>query len=109
MEVKIEINKNWSKDIEGGIEKGQLEMVTDVHKRAGIIAPKDTRALLNSGVIERVRKFHYVVRFGNARVPYARKRHYENKKNPQTLRYLEKAGEAVVRGGHGKYYRNKIK
>ena len=36
------------------------------------------------------------VKFGDARVPYARRRHFENKKNPHTKYYLQKAGDNVV-------------
>lgn len=32
-------------------------------------------------------------------VPYARRRHYENNKNPQTKYYLQNAGEETVKKG----------
>lgn len=41
----------------------------------------------------------FTVSFGSGSVEYARIRHYENKKNPQTLRYLERAGNAVAKRG----------
>lgn len=107
MKARIKINKNWSNQPESALDKGVLEMTTDIHKRAGIIAPKETRALLNSGRIERVRQFTYRVRFGSSRVPYALIRHFVNFKNPQTLRYLERAGDSVSRGSTAKYFRNK--
>lgn len=70
-----------------------------------MLAPVDTRALVSSGVIERNGTANYTIRFGSARVPYARIRHFENKRNPQTLGYLEKAGDSVARGNVNKYLR----
>lgn len=74
-----------------------LQMATDIHRTASVLAPKLTRALVKSGRIERIRPAYYRVLFGNRQVPYARRRHFENKKNPQTLRYLERAGDATAR------------
>jgi len=103
MPIKVNINKNWSKPKEKGLDVGLLEMTTDVHRRAVILAPKDTRALANDGRIEKISEGYRVV-FGSAKVPYARKRHYENKKNPGSIGYLDKAGESVARGSKGKYF-----
>ncbi len=86
-------------------EEALAEMMTDVHRRAVMLAPVDTSNLVNSGQITRVGEQHYKVTFGNAQVPYARRRHFENKKNPQTLGYLAKAGDGVVRGDTKKYFR----
>lgn len=108
MPVKTNINKNWSSQVSAQMKAGLLEMTTDIHSRAVILAPKLTRALANSGVIEPVTD-GYKVKFGSSRVPYARRRHFENKKNPQTLGYLAKAGDGVARGDKSKYFRNKVK
>lgn len=107
MPVKVTMNRNWSRQIESQLNAGLLEMATDIHKRAVILAPVDTGALRNSGDVDRVTN-GYAVRFGSARVPYARKRHFENRKNPQTRGYLAKAGESVARGNTGKYFRGKV-
>ncbi len=107
MPVKMTINKNWSKDIERGIKLAVLEMTTDIHRRAVVLAPKDTSALANSGVVEPITD-GYRIKFGSSRVPYARIRHFENKKNPQTLGYLAKAGDSVARGDKTKYFRGKV-
>lgn len=98
--------KDWDKKILNGMDKALLEMATDIHRRAVINAPIETGALKNSGVIE-PKQEGYAVKFGSGRVPYARKRHFENKKNPQTTHYLEKAGDSVARGDKAKYFRNK--
>jgi len=81
------------------------EMATDIHRQATILAPKLTGALVNSGNIKRVQPAEYEVTFGGSRVPYAKRRHFENKKNPQTLRYLERAGDATARNAQ-RYMRN---
>jgi hypothetical protein len=107
MTVKVTINKNWSTDIERGMKVALLEMTTDIHKRSTILAPKDTRALVNSGVIEPVQD-GYKVKYGSSRVPYARRRHFENKKNPGSLGYLAKAGDSVARSDKSKYFRGKV-
>lgn len=107
MPVKVTIKKDWSTNIEKGMNDAVLEMATDIHKRATILAPKLTYALINSGVITPVLN-GYKVSFGGARVPYARLRHFVNKKNPQTIGYLAKAGDSVARGDKSKYFRNKI-
>jgi hypothetical protein len=88
------------------LKAGMLEMVTEIHKRAVMLAPTDTGALVNSGRIKTI-PMGYAVTFGSSRVPYARRRHFENKKNPQTLEYLEKAGDSVVKGNTSKYFRGR--
>jgi hypothetical protein len=107
MPVKVTMRPNWDGNIEQNLKDGVLEMATDIHRRAIVIAPKDSRALVNSGVIEPVTN-GYKIKFGSSRVPYARKRHFENKKNPQTLGYLAKAGDSVARGNTAKYFSKKI-
>lgn len=108
MSVKITMNANWTKVQQGKwLQGGLLEMTTDIHSRSSVLAPKDTRALVNSGRIDSVND-GYKITYGSSRVPYARRRHFENKKNPQTLGYLAKAGDSVVRGNTSKYWRNKI-
>ena len=76
-------------------DKQALMMATDVHRIAGILAPKLSGGLLKSGRIERIASGQYEVKFGGQGIAYAKRRHYENRKNPQTLRYLERAGKSV--------------
>jgi hypothetical protein len=47
----------------------------------------------------------YIVHYGDARVPYARRRHLENKKNPQTKYYLQNAGDRVAKQGIQRFKR----
>lgn len=89
--------KQWSEQTAKRIDVAVLEMAVDIHRQASILAPKDKRNLVNSGQIIPRGQAHYAVRFGGGSVPYAKRRHFENKKNPQTLRYLERAGDNVSR------------
>lgn len=105
--VKVTMVKGWDTKMLSGLNRGLLEMSTDIHRRAVILAPLLTAALRNSGVVEPIAN-GYRVKFGSNRVPYARRRHFENKKNPQTKGYLAKAGDGVARGDVGKYFRGKV-
>lgn len=107
MSVKSNIDPTWQLKLDRGLKIGALEMITDVHRRAVTIAPKVTRNLVNSGVIEPIRD-GYLLRFGSSRVPYARRRHFENKLHPETKGYLAKAGQSVARGDKTKYFRGKV-
>lgn len=107
MSVKVNIDPLWSMKIERKLKIGLLEMTTDIHRRSAILAPVLTRALVNSGVIEPVTD-GYKIKYGSSKVPYARRRHFENKKHPQTKGYLAKAGDSVARGDKSKYFRGKI-
>ena len=78
-------------------------MATDIHRQAGMLAPLDTGNLKSSGKIARRGQAHYSIAFGGTRVPYAKRRHFENKKNPQTLEYLTRAGDNVARGSIKRY------
>lgn len=108
MPVKVTMNRNWSEQIQSQMDAGLLEMATDIHRRAVILAPIDTGALRNSGQVDKVQG-GYSITFGSERVPYARLRHFENRKNPQTKGYLAKAGDSVARGNTAKYFREEIK
>ncbi|HUH57787.1 MAG TPA: hypothetical protein VL020_04665, partial [Pseudomonadales bacterium] len=62
--------------------------------------------LVNSGRINKKGNASYTVSFGGDGVKYAKRRHYENKLNPQTLLYLEKAGDGISRSNLNKYIRD---
>lgn len=89
--------KQWTDKTERQLDIAVLEMATDIDRAAKILAPKASRALVNSGRIERTGQAHYKVIFGGGSVPYARRRHYENRKTPGSLLYLERAGDATGR------------
>lgn len=108
MPVRVKIDPLWSQKINRGMKIALLEMVTDIHRRSTALAPiGETHNLVGSGRIEPITN-GYRVKYGSAKVPYARRRHFENKKNPQTLGYLAKAGDSVARGDKSKYFRGKV-
>lgn len=107
MPVRSHIDPLWATKIKSGMKIALLEMTTDIHRRSTVLAPKDSRALVNSGKIDPVTD-GYKITYGSSRVPYARRRHFENKKNPQTKGYLAKAGDSVARGDKSKYFRGKV-
>jgi hypothetical protein len=87
--------KEWTADTERKLDVAVLEMATDIHRVSAMLAPRDTGALRSSGRIVRNGVADYSVIFGGSSVPYARRRHYENKKTPSSLRYLERGGDSV--------------
>lgn len=95
--VKSILSGAWLTATNAQMDKAVLTMATDIHRVAGVLAPEDTSALVQSGKIHRRGQAHYAVTFGGTDVPYAKRRHYENKKNPQTIGYLERAGDATSR------------
>lgn len=105
--VTSKLVTRWLPSTEASLDKAVLEMATDIDRVAKQLAPKQTGALKKSGRIERVGNAHYIISFGGNSVPYAKRRHYENNRNPQSLRYLERAGDSISRSGIKKYLRNK--
>ncbi len=71
--------------------------------RSKMLAPVDTGLLVASGRIERLAGGGRAVVYGDSEVPYARRRHFENNKNPQTLGYLQRAGDSVAKENIKKY------
>ena len=112
--MKVTMNKNWQKVKEEAFLKlGVLEMITDVDKRAKVLAPKDTRALVNSSIISPV-KDGYSLKFGSSRVPYARIHELggmTGRAGTTRIRakhYLGNAGDEIVRGNTAKYFEGEI-
>lgn len=101
MSVKVRIRSNlstrWTARTAKELDATAIQMATDVHRFATVLAPKDKRNLVNSGKIEKEGEADYKVTFGGGTVPYAKIRHFINKLNPHTLKYLERAGKAVAR------------
>ncbi|WP_439946508.1 hypothetical protein [Streptomyces sp. BBFR109] len=89
--------KQWSAKKAEQIDAALLARVTAIHRDAGNLAPVLTRALVNSGRIRKNGQGSYSVIFGGGSVKYAKRRHYQNRKNPQTLLYLQRAGDANAR------------
>lgn len=95
----------WLNNEKKTLDDVTVEMAVDILNRAQMNAPKDSGALVRSGRVVRASGKGYTVQFGDNSVRYAYRRHFENNKNPQTLLYLEKAGESVLKGNIKKYFR----
>ncbi len=97
MAVKVTsiLVSSWLPKTDRELDTAVFKMATDIHRQSIILAPKASRGLVNSGRITRKRSADYEISFGGGSIPYAKRRHYENKKNPQTLLYLERAGDNV--------------
>lgn len=95
------LSTSWRERKERNYDAIALQMATDVDRNAKALAPVDKTNLVNSAVIEKEAPGSYVVSFGGEgngiNVKYARRRHFENKKNPQTIGYLERAGDGVAK------------
>lgn len=87
------------------LKRTELAMASAMINRGRMLAPHLTGALKASGRVVADSKGTAAV-FGGQEigVPYARRRHFENRKNPQTLLYLQKAGDSVAKEGIKKYY-----
>lgn len=104
--AKVRMKPGW--DSPKGLHAGLAEMALDIQTKATILAPRDTGALKASAKTAKTGTNEYTISFGGSRVQYAKRRHYENRKNPQTLRYLERAAYSVARSDKGKYFKGKV-
>lgn len=96
--VKITPVSAWSHKVERNLDTGLLRVALDVHRLSSQYAPVDTGNLVTSGRVAKNGKNYEVIYGGNngsVSVPYALRRHFENNKNPQTKRYLSRAGDQV--------------
>lgn len=96
-------SSKWLANESQTLRRAERSMAQVMLNRATIIAPVESGALVESGRVEDNPNGGVSVIFGGNGVPYARRRHYENKKNPQTLHYLKRAGDSVVKEGPKKY------
>lgn len=71
--------------------EGIKESFTDDFNKANEIAPIDTSENKDEIVLREEVTINLKTLTGTWHVPYARKRYYENDKNPQTTYYVEKA------------------
>lgn len=98
-------SKAWLAKEEPILKRTERNMASAMVNRGKMLAPYLTGALKASGrVVQGTKGSSTVFGGSDVGVPYARRRHFENKKNPQTLLYLQKAGESVKKEGVKKYY-----
>lgn len=101
--AKVEVSFKSKMDVYAQIQRlnMQKELEAKAEKtlgRARMLAPKLSGDLKSDGRVEKIAGGVSVV-FGDSRVPYARKRHFENRKNPATINYLERAGNQTKKEG----------
>lgn len=92
MGVKVDKTNNTTRvlsDIDRKLKVALLNKAEAIGFTAQTLAPKLTGTLANSKEIDSISDFAVEVSFNTK---YATRRHYENNKNPDTLRYLERAG-----------------
>lgn len=97
--------KGFVRSTEKTMDGAAAEMAIDILTRAQMNAPKASGALVRSGRVTKGATGQWYVSFGDNFVQYALRREHENQKNPQTLHYLERAGESVKKGNITKYFR----
>lgn len=101
--AKVEVSFKSKMDVYARIQ--QLNMKKELEAkaekslgRARMLAPVLTGALKSDGRVKKIPDGYSVV-FGDSRIPYARRRHFENRKNPATINYLERAGNQTKKEG----------
>lgn len=107
--VKFAWSKRKVEDVRRQVTVGLLRMGSDVASRARSNAPVLTGALRNSiRVTADGEDVVYVLAGGSVagkNIRYALRREFENKKNPQTLRYMGRAFESVARSDIKRYFK----
>lgn len=96
-------SKQWLANEARVMDRVEATIGQVILNRATMLAPVMSGALVDDGRVEKNPNGGRSVVFGSPSVPYARRRHYENKRNPQTLNYLKKAGDSVAKEGIKKY------
>lgn len=93
MKVQVKFGKKLNKflntDWDSTINKAMTRVTLMVQNKAKELAPVDTGTLRRSITSDFSRLSQGITVVGSP-VPYARRRHFENYKNPQTLLYLER-------------------
>ena len=101
--AKVEVSFKSKMDVYAQIQRlnMQKELEAKAEKtlgRARMLAPVLSGDLKMNGRVEKIENGISVV-FGGNRIPYARRRHFENRKNPATINYLERAGDQTKKEG----------
>lgn len=92
----------WATNQGRTIKRAERGIANVILSRAQMLAPVDSGKLVKDGRVVK-NGDHVAVRFGSANVPYARRRHFENKRNPQTLHFLTRAGDSAAKENIRKY------
>lgn len=95
----------WATLEQANLDNAIRQMGNTILNDSRILAPVLTGALRADGRLDKEGQGKYAVTYGDTRVPYARLRHFENRKNPQTRYYLQKAGDNVAKQGIQRFKR----
>lgn len=79
------------------LERAERSISQVILNRATMLAPVASGDLVSDGRVESNPNGGKSVVFGSPSVPYARRRHFENDRNPQTKGYLKRAGDSVAK------------
>lgn len=101
----IDQSNGWLALEQVNLDNAVRQMANTILSDSRMLAPVLTGALRSDGNVKKEGMASYIVKYGDARVPYARRRHFENKKNPQTKYYLWNAGDRVVKQGIQRFKR----
>ena len=101
----IDQSNGWLALEQVNLDNAVRQMANTILSDSRMLAPGLTGALRSDGNVKKEGMASYIVQYGDARVPYARRRHFENKKNPQTKYYLWNAGDRVVKQGIQRFKR----
>lgn len=99
-------SSTWLIEEEVRLDRTMRNMAQVMINRGVMLAPEMSGKLKRSGRVLKNGNGSYSAVFGgdDVGVPYALRRNFENKKNPQTLNYSDKAGNSVAKEGVKKYY-----
>lgn len=94
--------------LEQNVNKAMVTAAIDVSNEAKRGAPVDTGALVNSLRVDTDKADQVYVlaggKVGGKNIPYAKRREYENRKNPQTKFYMSRAF-ASLKDNYQKYFK----
>lgn len=104
--VQLTWNNGALTELQRRMNGGILRMAFDIASRARFNAPVKTGALRNDIRVSAEQHDVYVLA-GSARVPYARRREYENNLHPETKHYMKRAFDSVYESDwQEKYFGN---
>lgn len=93
----------WIRTTTEKLDVALKSMGESIKNTATMLAPVDSGDLRSTGRVEMTGENEVKITFGGTangvNVKYARRRHYENNKNPQTKYYLQRAGNQVSKKG----------
>lgn len=104
---KLTWNNGKLTDVQRKTNQGLLRMGFDIASRARANAPVLTGALRNSIRTTTEGETVFVIA-GSARVPYAKRREYENNAHPTTTHYMGRAFTSIMNSNWEKIYFGEI-